>query len=1126
MGRSRRSSEENPPTSQLEQVESSKQLQKNLEWDYEAKPSYSSKEHFSSVTLYQYDSDLGNEDWFQSMEQKPFGQHSFYSEDAANSDIPQIVPCTITICLALPDVFGLKGKHTHEMLKRLKHDKITKLRRFYHIEYLLLPDDTEPKQVDIVLFSTLTIKLFMESGMKVLNPWWDHDKLWVAWKENHKMSITKEVLKKLNYHKITLTIWDTKDRVSKKAKFSKAKSYSRQDDMESVDEVKELVLSQKKLFEEKLPKPSVIKTKSGIKKVEPYIPPPISETARDSYYKTDPEFEKALKGDDFVAQWDMSRGSAFTIEKQSETKEILKQLNQHSSSLVTDNLKTQRKDLTRRLSIKKKRKFRTNEDESESTLAKKQSIFSMELNAMPLLAGPVTPEKLQKMCNPVYCKYKFHDTPVHQTQGQPYGTHIYFDDINVILIGALDSRNLREYLEGPPMEVEIHDRDRKEDIYLVEPSLFGEDSADANLTNMSHITYMAENPLETINKKWDPYGIAKVSFADLLLGQKLMELFVPIHRCKVDSSYFQKDSRRYKKNFGGHDPMDTLQTFPIPMGKYLDYSSLLRLRVELCVPLKLDAGVDLGEVSSERYGRIIYIFDPSKIDFKRALLKGITEINAKALHLESYPSDDVQEALSAFKVKVKIQAKLDQDVITGFHLFDGQIHLFILEGLAQQGLRKLWEQFPNRAPDSGGMFQVLYNSDLTFHDRLYSDLDAVLYHIHLCKPLSSLLRESVIYVRGLIPQPSLQALIKLDTICHSKKLKDVIEKDLLPSADMVKCMSEEFGVPVSRSELLTQAPLKKLPSALKIDRPERKVYSFHSLIKLHQEKYLQWKKDMEIKRAIAPSYIQKNFFKAALARRISQRPKVKTIRFIPSDGKSVYNYSTHTFNSGELAKQQLVAQMDKEREKRFTYSKEYLGSFPEPVGLTRKKPKSKFWLTPEGFQVPGYQTSYESNQHPKKPDPSRIEELKEPWQENSLFVYILKPFLVRERMKWEQRHLDFDLYKKPPFTLPLPVEKFPPTDTARTRSLKSKGSSLFTGGPVHPDWSPGTATGDGRCLVLGQREDAQKPKAAFLQGRLLPEEDGIRRQKPYLAPLLKFRGRQWKAASDGRAFHISWDPFL
>ncbi|XP_074054490.1 uncharacterized protein CFAP92 isoform X2 [Macrotis lagotis] len=951
----------------------------NFDWDFENKFEHA-KEQSSSVSL--YDDNETNENVFQPVQQSPLGSYSIISDFSAKSDIPHVVPCTFTVCLALPNLFGIKGKHTPDISKRFRPEKCTKYRRFYHIEYLLLPDDREPKQVDLVLFNTLVVKVFTESGIKSVRPWSEDNKLWVTWRETHKLSITKEVLKKLNYHKVTFSIWDTKEKVSKRAKFTKIKSLSHQEEFESTDDVKQLVLRQRKLSSENKPRSSTIKTKRGIFEVEPFKPITVEP---DGEYKVDPEFEKALKGEEFIQN---AKDMGFTVEKQSDSKEASKQWISGSSFIMMDKITTMS-----RISDKKRRKIKISDKGSDVLMARNESIFTMELDVMLLLTGqksvmnhtqeknakildcyldltvdtplmsekqkqdlnpliikiksiaylptgPVPLKLLQETCLPVYCKYKFFDSPVHQTQGQPYGTHIYFDDVNVILTGAMDPRNLREYLEGPPMEVEIHDRDKKDNFCLTTPTLFGEELADANLTNMNHITYntISENLLEVINKKWDPYGIARVSFADLLLGQKCLNLFVPIHRCKPDPSFFQKDNKGHKKSFGGHDPMNTLQSSPMPMGNYLEHSSVLKLRIELCMPLKLSESA----LRSERFGRIIYIFDSSKVDFLRALLKGITEINAKALHLESYPPHDVQEVLSAFKVKIQVQANLDHDMINGFHLYDGKIHLFILEGLAQQGVKQLWEKYPNHATSTDeDKFQVLYNSELSFHQRLYPDLDALLYHIHLCKPLSSLVKQSMIYIRGLIPQPSFQALLKLDTICHSNKLKDVIKRDLLPSAEM------------------------------------------------------------------------KNLAEASLVRRFHQRPGWRTIRIIPSHGKSIFNYSIQTLNSGELARQQLIAEMDKEKGKNFTYSLDYLASFPEPLGLSIQKPKPRLWLTPEGFQVPGYQSSFESNQHPKKPDSNRIKELKETWQENSLFANILKPVLDRGRMSWEHRHLDFDIYQKP-----------------------------------------------------------------------------------------------------------------
>lgn len=42
----------------------------------------------------------------------------------------------------------------------------SKARCYYHMEYFLLPDDGEPKKIDMVVFPTVA-KLFLDSGVKV-----------------------------------------------------------------------------------------------------------------------------------------------------------------------------------------------------------------------------------------------------------------------------------------------------------------------------------------------------------------------------------------------------------------------------------------------------------------------------------------------------------------------------------------------------------------------------------------------------------------------------------------------------------------------------------------------------------------------------------------------------------------------------------------------------------------------------------------------------------------------------------------------------------------------------------------------------------------------------------------------
>lgn len=297
----------------------------------------------------------------------------------------------------------------------------------------------------------------------------------------------------------------------------------------------------------------------------------------------------------------------------------------------------------------------------------------------------------------MYCKYQFFKTPVHRTEGQPHGIHVHFQDINVIFLGAMQHSDLREYLEGPPMVVQVHDRDRKLEEYLRKPTLFGDDPLDAYLNLQALISpeETESNPFESQNKIWDPYGVAQVSFADLLLGHKYLNLVVPIHSCEPKPTHHGQDGRS-RKVVGFRVPTDGFQHKPMPMGNYIEANSLLKLRVDIAVPLRARAEALDPELTGTQFGRIIFVFDSKKISLLHSLLQDITMINAKALDLEAYPIRNIQQILSAFKMRVKIQERQDLDVLTGFHLLDGKIHLLILEGLADQGLKRLWDSHQSR----------------------------------------------------------------------------------------------------------------------------------------------------------------------------------------------------------------------------------------------------------------------------------------------------------------------------------------------------------------------------------------------------------------------------------------------
>ncbi|XP_061053326.1 uncharacterized protein CFAP92 isoform X1 [Eubalaena glacialis] len=1038
------------------------------------------------------------------------GESSEGPASTFDSDVPHVVPCKFIISLAFPVTAGHKGKYSSLVEKYRRHPKmdkpIAKVRHYYHIEYFLLPDDGEPKKVDVVVFPALA-KVFLDSGIKTIRPWQEGDKVWVSWTQSFNINMTKELLKKINFHQITLRLWDTKDKVSKKAKHYRLKPCGFLEDAGSFEEVKHLVLSQRSSSEQGIHvKEKLHQDHAPGKPEEARKGLSSGHAEKATLPKTTENSEELLRTEDLdTAQCGTSRpvislGGATTTEM----KELIER---PSFSSLTNLLEKQKFQIKRKESDtgrKSQRRRERSRVETDSRLAGhgKQGTFAMQLAVMPLLAGwqtvvsrgsgrsanvldcfltlttevplmteeqkrdlnPLTIEvkcvsclpspsvsfsELERLCTPVYCRYQFHRTPVHRTEGQPHGTHVYFQDVNVIFLGAMHPSDLREYLEGPPMVVEVHDRDRKSEGYSRKPVLFGEDPLDSYLNLQALISPRdtENNPFETQDKMWDPYGVAQVSFADLLLGHKYLNLVVSVHSCEPKATRLGHDGRS-RKVVGFRVPGDGLRHGPMPPGGYLEAGCVLKLRVGVAVPLRAGTEALHADPTASRFGRVIFVFASSNLSLLHGLLQDVTVINAGALGLDSCPVEDIPQILSAVKMRAKIQERPDLDVLTGFHLLDGRGRLLILEGLADRGLRRLWESHQSRvARAEPGSYKALYNSQLRFRRRLYADLETVPYHVRLSQPLAQLVKHAALYVRNTVPPQVFQALSRIYCICHySSRLREVITGDLLPSSSMIKELSQEFGLPISQEDL-TEGKLLAMspPPAPSLEDFRSRNSTLTSEIQAHQEKYLQWRNTMILKnRDQKYSLIQKNISGAYEVSKKSPKSVVKVMKISAPAKDAVYNYSIQTLNSTELAKEELYREMAKEPRKRLTYSQSHLSATVEPQDSEEEKRKAErksrdAWLTPSGFQVTGLHSTGRTHHLGLPP----LGAITEEWREKALFANVLEPVLHRESWGWDRRHQDFDLYTQPPPFLELPPPPAPKPGTEPESSGRKRRGELI-----------------------------------------------------------------------------------
>nr|XP_020654135.1 uncharacterized protein KIAA1257 homolog isoform X3 [Pogona vitticeps]XP_020654136.1 uncharacterized protein KIAA1257 homolog isoform X3 [Pogona vitticeps] len=1103
-------------------------------------------------------------------------------------DSHHVVTCTFSVSLALPLILSthrpwMASRHDlPRTASKIREGSIPRMHRFYHMEYFLLPDDIDPRKLDLVLFGPVA-KLYLEAESKsgtpkdgerprskktttlhisVVKPWLENDQIWVSWNHSVEINVTNDFLIKLRDHTIKLRLWDLKEKVCSKARFSKQKGnipHSDQGDIEG--SVKRMVLYQRNILERNQPKPSytkvraseesclqekpvdiispeqhssaasrhledetnaVVDEKSSPKDTSPQLPGKSEDLNQSmsmiSFSGSIPSSlkERTIQEAKLIKQ---KHNSKVSPKVSNSAKLNLMKLPSHSEKRdsmaaillqLSDRRKTPRRSIASspdRRHVPSSHKPSTKETIALSAHARKFGIAFLQLNLMPLLAGerfvvsqmgerspkiceaylsfsvgkplmtekqkhelnpliiriksarslPTTPvpiEELQHICAPVYCKYKFHNMPPHQTEGRAHGTEVFFKDINVILTGTIKTE-LSEYLRGPPLEIEVHDRDKKMEAIKVKPSLFGEEPGDSKISHLNTVAsrHLLQNRFSEEIRH--PFGVAKISLADLLLGEKTLNFYAPIQNCSIQDTAFCQGESIFQKARG----VDDSQALQLPMGHYVNSESYLKVRVEITVPLSLEEDSDDTETAHCPYGCIIYIFDYKNTSLLSYLLQEITAINAEALQLNSYPPHIIQKSLNTLKLnqKLSFEEVSQLDIITGFHILDGSIHLLILEGFKNKALKKLWNKRIDRLKEmKTGRLQIFYNSQVSFHRRLYIDLEAILFHFRLCKPLSSIMKQPLLYVRDMVPQPCFEALTRLDYICHIKRLRDVIHHNLLPSAEMITALSLEFGVPLHKDDLHVQ----QCPQISGIFDIPIKCFHMeqdkHSHLDNHNEEYILRKKEMENR--TPEDYIQANIENVALLSKMVQREIPRTIRAFPSDNKSVFNYSCQTLNSAEIAKKLLRQEMAQAPGKRFAYGHEYLSGMFDPVDVEStlkesKRQSKQLWLSSEGFVYPGFKSSFEANMHPRMPDEARLMELKEKWQENFLNAGSLKPVLDRDRWSWDKRNIDFELYKKPTYVLVSPDthREDPPKDARCNTALKvhrcCPATELISSGP-------------------------------------------------------------------------------
>ncbi|XP_076801957.1 uncharacterized protein LOC143446271 isoform X1 [Clavelina lepadiformis] len=1004
-----------------------------------------------------------------------------------------IVTLTITVAVAYPKPDDDHSKLMEELVRRNKRTvEAPRASQYFHCEYTMAPKH-DRTLTDVVTYG-VAAKVFTETDYRVVKTWDDGKNLWVAWMHRHEVEITPSNVTSLYNHVVDLKIWDTKDKVSVKARTDRPKAFrlpsvcevtfpgkgvygvvARQssswlsvqprNSVEDVDKFPGLSASKEEQNIEEKEKRKVKKEETSVLRVRSSLGRLAGINASDEEKKRINE----LKRQQAKLQKELMKNK-----KSISTKGGVNEPKPEQASALKENRELEADDTPVNPSEKKNRAAETKNaavsarTKPTSIMVKLEGLFAgvksvtsrlVDPNGSVLdglvtvsVNGPLLPEeldrslnpmvinlravkdlpktpipyrKLAEICKPVYCKYAFLGNPAHVTAGRSHGKDVFFEDTHVILLGRLNEGEIRGFIQSNSLQVEVHDRDQKGKTENGSASLFGEERFDNKLSNVGVISAKrtTQNAFQSRNKAYDPFGVAKISLTDILRGCTSLNLQASVNPCPIPDVLKDPPGGTDMPLVGVVGAVDRPERPPQPPGHYIQAGTTLKLKITLRYPFVSKENVPRLLPPARQtcpFSRVVYYFSYKNKELLHRLEDFVTRTNATALKLDHFEKNIMDAALSTYKLTSEQKRSRTLDIITGFHVIDGNLHLMVLEGLREGAMQGLLDQVQRtESEDPSNVIVHLYDTSMSFSHRLYASLDVDLCRIRLHQSIPEIMSQPLLYVRDVIPRASFDCLVKIQQITKLGRLRDVIHSDLFPTSEMVISMSREFGIPLTYDDfeqLQKTQPQKDVEVCEPEVLPEPEMGRKWTPISYTNPAYDSMLKKRH-KEAVKLSHITTNILAVQEAGK-RRRPLYPTIRSLTAD-VAAHNYSTQTLNTTELAKDMLRDVLRKEDPNaRYAYHPVYNSAMLVPVNVDayhkeQDEAARRAWRTADGFSYPGMRNSQTCNEHPLKPDDSRISDLKLRFRDNVLHKNILEPTTQRDRMKWDERHRDMELYKKP-----------------------------------------------------------------------------------------------------------------
>ena len=196
------------------------------------------------------------------------------------------------------------------------------------------------------------------------------------------------------------------------------------------------------------------------------------------------------------------------------------------------------------------------------------------------------------------------------------------------------------------------------------------------------------------------------------------------------------------------------------------------------------------------YERVVIILPYRAPEAVKKIEAEFERINLECLNLKN------SSYLNSKELTDQEKADRSLDFLSGFEIMDADFRMFIIEGCGGAG--KSIDQFYRanaRQRPNDKKFKMLYNIQVRFKNRMYTDFNVSMKRIRLRDTITTIMASPDVYLRSKVPQEMYDTIQKFAEIRKLDRMTLVRDFNLFPIAANLLTLERKYGDALSYEDI-------------------------------------------------------------------------------------------------------------------------------------------------------------------------------------------------------------------------------------------------------------------------------------------------------------------------------------